>query len=185
MELCSNTVQTLKAVGAGDDVITTGDLSTVALFTLQELAGERGDESQAATVQQKNVHSALAVLYLEGAKAAAEASDLAETLEGVCDWKDADKLSAVTGGWAAQMPAIRSKLVSLAPRDPSVVSSSWSAHHVLGDREVATPTKSHTRFHLTLDLSDKTPFTFSCTAEQMQVFGEKLRDMLAESQRAH
>ena len=169
MELCSNTIQTLKASGAGDDVITTADLATVAAFTMRELAGEEGDETTVVTVQQKNVHSALAVLYSEGAKNAVGASDITDTLEGVCAWKDAEKLAAVTKGWSKAMQKIRLKLTALVPRDPSVLSSKWSAHHVLGDREQETATKSHGRFHVNMKLSDNTDFQLSCTSEQMQV----------------
>ena len=173
MELCSNALKTLKAVGSskGDVGMERKELAQIAQWTLEEMSAGGDAKLPDSSVLAKNVHSALTVLYLESAKHGLETGEVADVLESQCGWTNQGYLTAVTAKWAEALPRLRERLAAMAVSDPAITSLSWSAHHVLGDRELETPTKSTTRYHLELNLksADEDAFHISCTAEQMQV----------------
>eukprot|EP01062_Namystynia_karyoxenos_P011061 TRINITY_DN13945_c2_g1_i1.p1 TRINITY_DN13945_c2_g1~~TRINITY_DN13945_c2_g1_i1.p1 ORF type:complete len:227 (+),score=79.43 TRINITY_DN13945_c2_g1_i1:90-683(+) len=195
MELCGAAVKTLRALrDASGSALDNGQLSALAQWSLDGLRRPVSDAPGAAHPQLaqvdglalRSVHSALTLLYTEAAKHAASQEEVADFLEHACGWSDRERSAAVAGaGYAAALPELRAQLRAMAPARPRVVSGAWRIDHVLGDREVDPPTKSDTRFSLSFELSDaeRGPLRLSCTAEQMQVFIEKLRDMLREPHR--
>eukprot|EP01059_Diplonema_ambulator_P004106 TRINITY_DN13794_c0_g2_i1.p1 TRINITY_DN13794_c0_g2~~TRINITY_DN13794_c0_g2_i1.p1 ORF type:complete len:190 (+),score=22.96 TRINITY_DN13794_c0_g2_i1:98-667(+) len=188
MELCGSVVKTLKAIAGDESAVNAKDLSAVVSWTVAELEGGEVELSaiEADDLVARSVHSALCILYLEAAKQNNDIGYIQDFLEVQCGWTNPERVSIVASTlFTSALPKIRERLSSMAISNPSVVGMSWRVDHILGDRELETPTKSRQRFEVKMPLSDGEEFSLSCTAEQMQVLAEKLRDMLTESQRAH
>eukprot|EP01064_Diplonema_japonicum_P000270 TRINITY_DN10197_c4_g1_i1.p1 TRINITY_DN10197_c4_g1~~TRINITY_DN10197_c4_g1_i1.p1 ORF type:complete len:192 (+),score=27.49 TRINITY_DN10197_c4_g1_i1:52-627(+) len=189
MELCGSAVKTLKAVSKEDSAVSKKMLAKIAEWTLKELIGESegmADFGETDDLAARSIHSALCILYIEAGKTNSESSDIQDFLENQCGWADPDRISAVASPlYSSSLPHIREKLSSTTVMNPSVTEMQWRIDHTLGDRELDVPTKSRQRYEVNISLSDGEDLGISCTAEQMQIFAEKLRDMLAETHRVH
>ncbi|KAJ9471807.1 hypothetical protein DIPPA_19377 [Diplonema papillatum] len=185
----NSTVKTLKAIAQGDGAVGDELLKKLCQWTLGQLEGKSDVELEGVEGEDglvlRSVHSALAVLYTEAARQGLEV-ELADFLEGQCGWSDAQRVSLVASKeFQAACPRIRESLGVFALANPAVESCAWRVDHVLGDRELDVPTRSGAAYCVSLGLTEGEPLNLLCSSEQMQIFAEKLRDMLTESQRVH
>eukprot|EP01060_Flectonema_neradi_P037373 TRINITY_DN7511_c0_g1_i1.p1 TRINITY_DN7511_c0_g1~~TRINITY_DN7511_c0_g1_i1.p1 ORF type:complete len:188 (+),score=17.00 TRINITY_DN7511_c0_g1_i1:57-620(+) len=186
MDLSSQVLKTLKAIGSADSAVDEKNLSKIVSWTLSELCGEKSKlDAQVDDLILKSIHSSLCVIYLEGCKLDADASDISDVLELQCGWDQQRAKIVACKQYTELQPHIRSQTRTIAYRNPTISSLTWKVDHVLGDREAEKPTKSIRRFNLDIPLSNGDSLDMTCTHEQMQILAEKLRDMLHEVHRVH